>query len=451
MIEKIRSVIRDVIQRQDLTASQSRVEEVAWLGGGQLVSVLLSVVSVKLMTSVGPQEYGVFTLAASIGSILSLSLFGPLEQGYVRFYFDYAGTGWMRRLFADSLLSILARSIVGLVLPVAVVAWSLERMFGLSPVLIIAAAVMIMVGVINGPVSGLLNAMRQRRQVAIIQVIERILIIGVLFWLLSSGPSSAVTLMVAIAISTGAAVIVRIGLVRSVSRRPADSGEISDPESVGRIRKEIHGKVLGYALPFVIWGVLAWLQTNGERWIISAVLSTEDVGRYGLAFALIANSAVVLYSVLSQYLTPVIYASFSTGKPSDHERGMYLIRLNGALSGLIFLCVGVLLLFAGHMIIPLLSSASFLVDNTLLFILAIGMGVFHVGQTFTAVGLGLKQPAIYMRVKIVIALLSIGLYTVLCSAYGVPGIAWAIVLASTLYLILVLRVNRGLLNVVNPR
>jgi len=436
-------MLKDIFRRQDLTLSRNRLEELTWLGGGQIITVILSVVSVKLMTSVGSEEYGKLTLATSVGSILILGFFGPIEQAYTRFYFDYTSDVQRNAIFSRSLLHLLWKCIAVLV-PISVLLMLvLDTVAGITPTFTIAAASMIILGLINVPLGGMLGAMRRRRQMAMIQVFERVAIILLLLWFLGALYPSAATLMIAIAVATALSAVARVVVYLKAS--PSPEGCHREDFDSSTFKRDIHKTILKYSLPFVLWGALAWVQGNGERWVISRLLSTGDVGRYGLAYGLVANSAALAFGIMAQYITPVVYQSFSSGTVEGRTRALDLIRLHAVATALVFGVVGAMLFFWGGFIIPLLSNADFVLDGGFLFLLTAGIGIFHMAQSLTAVGMALRKPEIYMRAKVVAAIASVVLYCVGCYLLGLVGIALAMIGVSLIYLVIVIQSNRRLM------
>jgi O-antigen/teichoic acid export membrane protein len=434
-----------VFHLQDVKLSREGIVELSWLAGGQLATLLLSIISIKLTTSIGPNEYGKVTLAASVGGAFMLAFFGPLEQGYVRYYFDYAGQSRMRSLFCSTLLRVLAFCLTVLLLLSGAAVLGLHKLYQLDPLFTAAAALMIAFALLAVPLNGMLNAMRLRRETAIIQVVERVLIIVLLFVLLARFASDATTVMLAIGVATSLAGIARLLQYSRTIR--TDAGEVITGNAVetGATRLQIYRSIARYSTPFVLWGLMGWLQSNSERWVINGMLTQAEVGRYGLTVNIINSSAVVLFTIMSQFITPIIFNRFPVNQGGDISRGMDLIRLYGWATLLLFMGIAVGLFFVGETVIHLLSSKAFVVDSILLFLLTMGLGVFYVGQTFTTVGLALKQPNVYMSAKIVTGLLSVVLYLVGCYWAGVLGVVCAIGIANVLYLVLVLRTNRALL------
>lgn len=421
--------------------SRERLEEIGWLSGGQLATLILSIISIKLMTSIGPDEYGHYTLAASIAGVLSLGFFGPLEQGYIRFFFDYAKEQKLRQLFCKSLLRLLGYSLLALLVISVVSGVLLYVLLQLDLSFTAAAALMITASLLSVPLNGMMNAMRLRREVAMIQVVERVLIIVLLYLLLSRVSSDATIVMFAIAAATGISLCLRAALFRKASILAPESNVQETPDLRAE-RKEIYRKVTQYSLPFVLWGGISWLQSSSERWVINGMLTSADVGRYGLAANIINSSAVLLFNIFTQFITPIIFSNFAEERSVHKALG--LIRIYTWVTLFLFGFVAVVLFLFGGFLIPLLSSKAFAVDSSLLLLLTFGIGMFYLGQTLTTVGLALKKPQTYVAAKVVSALLSIVFYIAGCHWFGILGIAYAIVLVNVIYFGLIVVSNRSL-------
>jgi len=428
----------------NLTISDQQVREFSWLAGGQLVSLLLSLVTVKLVTSIGPAGYGKFILATSIGGMLSLALFGPLEQGYIRMYFYYGQDGKTRKIFFDSLLRVLSISSGVLLFCGAVFILIGHTLYGLEVPFHAAAAIMILIAVLNIPINGMMNAMRMRKEGSMIQVGERLVIIVALggTYLLWSLDATGVVLCMTFA--TSLSLIVRYVIYQNMSTKGSQTGQTSPPPDANAIRKEIYSRIAQYVQPFIAWGVVSWVQSNGERWVIDSVMTKADVGRYGLAFSLVNSSAVMLVNVLGQFVTPIIFAKYSSPDPAEQEKGKSLIRLNTWVTLMIFVAFAVILYFAGEQIIHLVSTRAFAMDGTVLFLLTMSLGMFYCGQAMTNIGLALNKPETYLRPKIIAAVLSAPMFYAGCTWNGVAGVVTAMVAVHSVYMLLIYNANRKL-------
>jgi O-antigen/teichoic acid export membrane protein len=436
-------VLRDVLRRQDFSLSKNRISELTWLGGGQVLTVVLSMISVKLMTSLGADEYGKLTLSTSVASLLILCLFGPMEQAYVRLYFEHAGESRRLRIFKNSLLRTMALALLLVAAVVALLIVPLQNYAELPAAFTLMAGWMVLAALLNVPLGGILGAMRKRKEMALILVGERVIMIAVLFYIVRQPAASSISLMFAIAIATTLSAIARI--VIYLRARGTGTEVAKEPVDVKKTLRELRASVLQYASPFILWGAFAWLQSNGERWVIGRMLSTADVGRYGLAYGLIANSGALAFTIMSQYLTPVIYQCFASNTDEGRTRAMDLIRLEAVATALVFAITGVVLYFWGDIIIRFLSNSGFTLDAGFLILLSAGIGIFHMAQALTTVGMTLRKPEKYIRPKVVAAIASVLFYLVGCYMFGLPGIALAIIFASTLYLFWVSHTNHRML------
>jgi O-antigen/teichoic acid export membrane protein len=439
--------MRSLLHLDGFPIPQSRIREFSWLAAGQLTTLVLSIISVKLTTSIGPEEYGKYTLAASVIGVLSLAFFGPLEQGYIRLYFDYAKHAHTRWVYGYSLLRVLLYSAVGLIAISGLTAIAAHAMFDFSYVFAGAAAFMIVMSLISVPITGMLNAMRLRRDVALVQIVERILIIALLFLLLSKLQLSAATVMFALGLAGVVTFALRLAsYLRSM--RPEKTQDHASQDADKALPRQIYSQVLTYSAPFVVWGILTWMQSNGERWVINGMLTASDVGRYGLAANIINSSAVLLFTILTQFVTPIIFNRFSDGSVQQQVEGRRIIRLYSTTTLALFGLASVGLYFAGEIVIQFVSSKAFVVDSLLFSVLTIGIGLFYVGQAYATLGLALKKPAAYIFAKTSTAIVAVLLYLAGCYWGGLIGIVWAMVAANSLYLALILRTNRSLSQIV---
>ncbi len=437
-----RRTLREWLSKMSLRMTPQQTSEFFWLSGGQAITLLLSLVTVKLVTAIGPAGYGKYVLATSIGGILSQGFFGPLEQGYMRMYFYYSQDPARRPVYFASLVRILVLSTGILLVVGAFIVGAGHMVYGWDLAFHAAAAVMILILAVTIPINGMLNAMRLRKETSIVQIGERLALIALLLGVTLTGTLDATLVVVCTAIATGLSLVVRSVICQSRARiDSADPIETVDPVAV---RKEIYGKIIDYTRPFIAWGAIAWIQSNGERWVIDTVMTKSDVGRYGLAASLVNSSAVVLVNVLAQFVTPIVFAKFSSTVPEEQKKGQQLIRLNVLVTTMVFVVIGLILYVAGEPIIHLLSTKAFTLEPSILLILTVGLGAFYAGQAMTTLGLAMNKPAAYMTTKITVAIASAVFYYLGCIWQGVLGVAIGLLIANLLYIVLVFRVNRRL-------
>src|SRR3989304_3060330 len=66
--------------------------ELGWVFFGQGLSVTLGFIIIKIISKMGPGEYGVYALILTIAAFLWL-IFGSFQQGFLRFYYHYENLG----------------------------------------------------------------------------------------------------------------------------------------------------------------------------------------------------------------------------------------------------------------------------------------------------------------------------------------------------------------------
>ncbi len=419
--------------------NKEHMQQISWLGWGQFASLFLSLLSIKLTTAIGTTEYGNFILATSIGGLIALSFFGPLEQGFIRYYFEYSGTEEDRSAYLASILRLIMISAAVLFIAAVVVVTVAVLQYGQSLLFWTSAAVLIIISSIANPFNGLLNAMKLRKQISIIQTLEKLSIVILLFAAGAMIVMDASTVMICVLSATGIFLAVRIFFFR---------GQIT-VESPGevkiRIRKESLKKIAMYSLPFIIWGWLSWFQFNGERWVIKSMVSVSEAGKYGLAASLVNNSIVLVYGVFIQFILPFIYSKFSQTDPNERAKGYSVIKIASVLTVGLFIVFAAFLFAAGETVVHIISSKDFIISSWFFLILTVGIGFFYVGQTQAILGMALQRPEAYIFPKIISSIVSLAGYIGGCYWFGINGIAYAVCVANAFYLVSVYFVNRKLL------
>ncbi len=438
-----RSVVLTAVREVRQTdLSRRQASDLSWLVTGQAGALALGIVSLKLLTSMGTDAYGRYALALTVAALLSALVFGPAEQGFLRFYYPAAERGSSRTyvgvLYRGLLLGATAFGVVTVI--AAVCAWIRS---GTALALAIAAGgAFATASAGTTPLAAMLNLLGRRRLNAMLQVFERVAVVLAL-WLLARRGS----LSVATALVSGAAVLVVVSLVRALSINqavPAD--EPMDAAGRRSARRDAVQSVASFGAPFAIWGMAGWLQSNSERWIIGTVLSTSDVGVFAMMLT-IANVLIAYpYGVMAQLFTPATYRRLHDLRDGARvDEGLRLIRVFGVgMVALTVVAACVTLLF-GRLAISWLSSPAFAASWYLLPVVCVGAGLFYVGQAVSLVGASLNAPRIYLVPKILAGLLAVALNTASASAFGLPGIAVASWVVGGVYVALVVRANARIL------
>jgi O-antigen/teichoic acid export membrane protein len=417
----------------------SHAAELSWLCAGQAVSLILGILTIKLLTSMGPSNYGTYALVGTIGALVSSILYGPLEQGFVRFYYDYANRGMARRfinLFYRCLFVGCGFCVVGGLVVVFADSWTGTH---LSSLLIFSATLFVILSSTANPFNSMLNVLRRRRENALLQMLERLLALLFLFAIFQITTRTLTTALLALCLALALVVTAKSVLLSSL--QPADETSGASQQHDGHYAEMLKA-VRRFGAPFAIWGLAGWLQSNSERWVILTYLSAADVGIYAVMMALANYAVAVPQGILSQFAVPFIYERFSgsAGATSRREGSVYLgyfVLSSAILVGLVALAAVV----SGKSAIIILSSEQYARYWYLLPLLCLGTGLFHVGQALCLVGLSLNLPNKYMFPKIAAGLLAVLLNILFVNLFGMHGIAVSICVAGLVYLLMIVAVN----------
>lgn len=410
----------------------SNKSEIIVFFGGQVITVLLNFVIIKLIAQGGAAVYGEYILITTAAAFAGQLFYGPFQQGFIRQYYEAGNAGnfalYQRLISAFQVAGFLLLVLLGILF----IGGSMVLNQPGYLLLIALALLFALTSKFSEFFGGLLNVARKREKNALLQVTERAISAGLLYLLLINS-----ALLTEYIIPVLALPLLFIGMIKAHG-----FGWQYNSFSFKETLQSPAGKsLIKYSLPFILWGVAIWLQLNGEKWIISGFLSTEDVGYYGLMFSL-TNAFIALPANLTNDLfLPLVFKNFSA-EDGDKRRGEFYINL-GFLVVLGLTGFAVLLFsFAGNFLITALGNASYTKYTDLLPWLALGSGFFYAGQALCSKGLAYNKPEIYLFPKLAAGILSIILYYVFIRFYEMPGIVSAVVITGFIYLVMVFITNR---------
>lgn len=414
--------------------SHKNSAETLWFFSGQASVFILNFVIIKLVSQLGTKEFGKYSLIISILTLVGMVWYGPFTQGVTRFYYEYEKEKSSYHKFAKQVLFK-----TGVVLFIStLIAFILFYFFNnqSNSYLFLLAGLFIIAFKSSEFSNELLNIVRLRKENAQIQVLEKVLVVIMIFTsLLLIGLDLTKVLVYSCLVYLGFSILkIKVFNFESV---PADA----DNTEIRKIRKD----VIKFSLPFILWGFANWLQLSSDRWIIENYLSTSEVGIYSIMIAAINALISVPSTYLSNFFTPIIFSHFSQKEPERIKAGATFIKLNFAgnivLTGIAFLVT----FFFGEELILLISTSEFAVYSNLMPYFALGVGVFYIGQSLVIVGLVLNSPVKYLFPKVISGVAAIGLNFILIPKLGIEGIVYALLVSGFLHMFLIYLVNRKLL------
>jgi O-antigen/teichoic acid export membrane protein len=418
------------------------ISELSWVFLGHLLNVLLGFVILKILSQMGTKDYGIYALVITVSSLLGLTFYGPLVQGFIRFYYDYLERKAIHHYLRFVYRIILITGSIHILVSLAAVLFSAFVDLELGPAAVLFAGVYILSLRIGEFFNSFLSIIRKRKENSLLQGGEKLLLTILLFILLDTGGLYLLPVFIILTIASVVFTFIKIAVFKSF----VPPAEDNDSFSYSTLKPEISKKLTTYIMPFLIWGITAWLQLNGEKWIIAGILSTSDVGIYAVMISLITALVIFPANILAEFTTPIIFQNYTdlTNKPKVNL-GYTYIRINMFLVLAITIIATLVTAFWGKEFIILISNTRYAVYSNLLPFLCAGTGLFYTGQALSSLGLSLNQPGKYLFPKILTGILSILLNYYLIKSVGIAGTAYNALIIGFIYLAYIALVNMNII------
>jgi O-antigen/teichoic acid export membrane protein len=407
---------------------KSLAKEGAWVVLGQGLSILASLVLVRILTEfLPPKGYGELALGLTVAGFVNQVLMGGLIAGTSRFYSIAAEKHDLLVYFQDTCrLMIYATFVVATICLLMIVSLII---FGYSQWVILAFVALLysVLCAYNGVLSGIQNSSRQRGLDALHISLEAwlkiLLLLTMMFWL---GHSST-AVVIGYACSSLVIVLSRFFFLRNA---------INTQKQQTTKDYEWMSKIWVYSLPFATFGTFTWIQQASDRWALQAFVSTEDVGRYAVLFQLGYTPIMLAAGIIMNFFSPILYQR--SGDATDDARNKNVYHLTWRLTKLIliFTLLGFLLTFFSHkwLFHILVASEYRNISNYLPWVILAG-GIFSAGQMLSLRLMSEMKTQSLNIIKITTALIGI-LCNLLGAAYaGMSGIVIALVVFSGIYFI----------------
>lgn len=431
-LQNIFQLVRSKINPDSLT-------ELSWVFVGQVINVVLSFVIVKILSGMGPKNYGIYALAVTIAVFIGMSLYGPVAQGFIRFYYHYLEKS-LSNIFAALIYKILIASSAILIL-LAIIFFVISYFINFSQpaIFFLIAGIYIVLAKITEFFNSTLNLIRKRKENSLLQGTEKAFIILFLFILLHFNSLNLIYVFISLSFVAFSFAAIKF----LVFQKFLPSETKKDLNFIKSSQVEMRSKLFLYISPFLIWGFSGWLQLNGEKWIINGLLTTADVGIYAVMLALVNALVIVPNNIISDFSSPIIFQQYSDmSNKKNIDTGFHYIRLNMLIIFLLTLFSTFITYFWGREIIILISNKNYTPYWYLLPLLCFGTGMFLTGQAQTVLGMALNLPKKYLLPKILIGILSIILNFILIKFLGINGVAYTVLSIGIFYVIYIAVVNR---------
>lgn len=412
--------------------------EIIWLMVGQSISIALGFVTMKLLSTMGTSEFGKYSLVLTIAAFVSAILYGPVEQGFIRFYYEYLNKG-KARTFIHIFYGFLLTTGISLLIITIPLLYFINYIINIDKKILglLIMGLYVIIFTSSNIYNSFLNILRKRKANTLIQIAEKSLIILLLYLVTFKTKLTADLGLLVILIALLIIIILKTNYLNTYVPKDINANETQ------KTRREIVHVIARFSWPFAIWGITGWLQSNSERWIIAKYLSTGDVGIFSL-MAVLANYLIAIPSgIISQFTQPIIYEKISSKSDiSEREKGYkvfnYFIL---ATIGIVIISTLFSIIFGDQMIL-LISNKEFASNWKILPILCVGIGLFTIAQALTTDGVIKNIPKVYIVPKMITGIFAIFANVFFIIHLGILGVALSICLINLLYLLMITFINK---------
>ncbi len=403
--------------------------ELSWIASGQGFGMLGSLIGVRILTSVlRPSVYGEISLVMATSAIVSTLLFGPLQQGMLRFFAAAAEAGHLpafvlgaRRLLSRVTVVVLALTVASTLFLSTIGSWKWV-------VLVATASLVALLTGYERALDALQSAARQRAITAWHQAISRwgFLCILPAVWLL--GPTSSAAMLGYLA-TTAFVLLSQYTFFRARYRR-AISLPAGDESIADWARRIQH-----YATPFMIFAIFPWLQQSSDRWGLQIFRSARDIGLYAVLLQLGFQPVVLVSGVFVQLISPIVFEKAGNGLDPVRLRGAQKLTFL-AVGFFLVMTVGGTLLAAvfGDPVFSLFLGKQYRSVIPLMPLMILAGGFFAAGQVAALVLMSRMRTQMLVVPQIVTGLLGTVLNVAGAAWLGIRGVVFANVCYGAIYL-----------------
>jgi O-antigen/teichoic acid export membrane protein len=387
--------------------------EALWVVAGQALTAIGTLLGVRLLTQfLPPAQFGVVSLTLGMSVLAGNLVASPLTQAAIHFYPKY-GAGRLYEL-RDSLLRCFRRFTPWVVMAALIGAAGFSLSGRGSPWL--ALLVLLLFAVECWRTSGLslLNAARLQRRYGLWMASDA--------WLRPLAATAAVLVAGRLPAAALAAYVLAGATLCCLWSR--NIWPARDPQPVVREQaRALDSAMWSYAAPLIPLGLLGWVTSLGDRYIIGGVLSVADAGLYAAVYGLAYSPFMIVNGAAEQALRPVYQSAVSH---RNYTHAARLLRL--WLGSVAAVCaIGVVLFTAGHELIArFLVSPAYRQASWLMPWIALGYAIRAISYVFERVCYAFGRTWRVLAIQVCGAAAALTVTPVAVLGFGLKGAAIAV-------------------------
>ena len=392
--------------------------EGVWVVAGQTLAALGTIVGLRLLTSaLPPSVFGELILLNGIILLGNGLSGGPLMQGVLRLYPEAAKLNAVDQLRAiaasyqlrlttlTSVICLVCFLIYSIMVPVS-------RWLGIFIVCLLVADVRRQLEMT------LLSAGRHQRTLAIWSVIDA--------WV---RPSAAYSLVIILGANSFAALLgyvvaswTILGML--IYWRPEKGSAARTlmtrlPDGTEALSQSL----VIYALPLMPLGIVGWITSQADRYLLGVLVGVEQAGLYAALYAVVSRPFLMAGTMLESWMRPIYYEAIVA---SEVKMEKHLLQIwMSAVTGIGILGIAIFFLWP-HQIAKLLLAEPYRHNADLMSWMAIGYAILLLAQVYGTVCYAHKDTKAVLYSESLGCLVAVTTTIYAVNRYGATGAAFAL-------------------------
>ncbi len=280
------------------------------LTAGRLIQVILSLVSVKIFTSIlAPSEIGEYYLIFTLISLFSQTLISPLGMFYNRHLHRWVGDGKiLNHLFLLNIYLFLLSIIAMLVISILYVYFGIGEGIRLSYLNISVMSILIFL-TLNQTLIGSLNMLSHRISFVIFTILTQVTTLTLSIILVKFVNPTAFSWIFGQIVALLIMSLTTLGYFARIS-----GSKFNFYDSISSIQILKLKNVMIFTFPLFASSIFIWVQYQSYRLVIEEFFGLELLGLIGLGFAVASSIYAAVETLIHQLYLPIYYRDMNTNE-----------------------------------------------------------------------------------------------------------------------------------------
>jgi O-antigen/teichoic acid export membrane protein len=404
--------------------SRRFLNEGFWVLAGQLLSAIGVLIGLRLLTTLlSPKAFGEVALAGGIVVLATGIAASPLMQGVLRYYPEASRTGNVFNL--EHVVNYFLKRLIAVAAVVVFLAFNLFAFYEptdlwLGPIMVL----LLIVEAVRQKELTLLNASRCQRLSAAWNMLDAWgRPASAYLFALVLGATAEMTLAGSLIAST--TLLLVFSPLATTARSQTNGQRRLEGHSDSSKRQEIERALLDYSRPLMPLGLVGWICSQADRYLICGLLTVEDAGLYAAVYGIVSRPFLMAGGTFESWIRPAYYdACEKMGSDSRRHHQIMVWWLTGISSVAV---AGIIAFSLWHEnIAHLLLAPEYRLASWLMPWIAFGYGLVLLAQVYERVCYVAGDTASVLRIEMLasIAALITTFYTL--RVFGLPGAAYAV-------------------------